>query len=156
MNNVKKYLLFVLCILMLTITSCNIFYIAVRNVPVFFSHSRAVANKIKDPIKADVRLSALWIGHSTVLLQMDDKVIITDPFLSNTVGELARRVVDPGIDPDDIPRCDIILISHPHFDHLCLSSLGMLEDRSSGRSYFPGRDRKIFAFYEFRIYQDEK
>ncbi|MGA2668231.1 MAG: MBL fold metallo-hydrolase [Ignavibacteria bacterium] len=152
MNNVKKYLLFVLCILMLTITSCNIFYIAVRNVPVFFSHSRAVANKIKDPIKADVRLSALWIGHSTVLLQMDDKVIITDPFLSNTVGELARRVVDPGIDPDDIPRCDIILISHPHFDHLCLSSLGMLEDRSSGAALiFPEGTEKFLPSMNFEF-----
>ena len=83
---------------LLFINGCNLFYVAVRNVPVFFSSPEKVHDKIKNPVKDNVRLSALWIGHSTVLLQMDDKVIITDPVLTETVGELARRVIEPGID----------------------------------------------------------
>jgi N-acyl-phosphatidylethanolamine-hydrolysing phospholipase D len=159
MNVRKKYVFAALILLILSQVSCNIFYIAVRNVPVFFSAPRKVFNRIKEPVKPDVRLSALWIGHSTVLLQMDDKLIITDPFLSETVGELGRRVVEPGMDPDDIPRCNIILISHPHFDHLCLSSLGMLEKRSSGAALvFPEGTEKFLPsmdYYFVRMKNDD-
>lgn len=126
----KNLLFLALCFF----SSCNMFYVAMRNVPVFFSSPAKVKNKIKNPVHQDVRLSALWIGHSTVLLQMDDKVIITDPFLSETIGELARRVVEPGIDPKDIPHCDVILISHSHFDHLSFSSLEMLAEKSPDAS----------------------
>jgi len=129
---INKYKILPLVLLMLLINGCNLFYVAVRNVPVFFSSPEKVQDKIKNPIRNNVRLSALWIGHSTVLLQMDDKVIITDPVLTETVGELARRVVEPGIDIENIPRCDLILISHSHFDHLSLGSLDELEEKSSG------------------------
>lgn len=110
--------------------SCNLVLVAVKNVPTFFETPRKVKNKITKPVKPDVRLSALWIGHATVLLQMDDKVIITDPFLIETAGEFARRVVEPGIDPANIPPCDVILISHSHFDHLNLSSVELLAEKN--------------------------
>jgi N-acyl-phosphatidylethanolamine-hydrolysing phospholipase D len=132
MKRTIKYKLVITVLLMILFNGCNLFYVAVRNVPVFFSSPEKVTNKTKNPVKDNVRLSALWIGHSTVLLQMDDKVIITDPALTETVGELARRVVDPGIDIEDIPRCDLILISHSHFDHLSFGSLEKLENKSSG------------------------
>ena len=120
-----------LTILAGSIPSCNLLLVAVKNVPTFFEAPKKVKNKITQPIKPDVRLSALWIGHATVLLQMDDKVIITDPFLSETAGEFARRVVEPGIDPVNIPPCDVILISHSHFDHLNLASLDLLAEKNS-------------------------
>jgi L-ascorbate metabolism protein UlaG (beta-lactamase superfamily) len=128
----KKFIL-ILSALIITISgiSCNLLLVAVRNVPTFFEAPEKVKNKITNPIKPDVRLSALWIGHATVLLQIDDKVIITDPFLSETAGEFARRVVEPGIDTKNIPPCDIILISHSHFDHLNYQSLELLEEKSS-------------------------
>ncbi len=128
----KKIILILFsAILVITGLSCNILLVALRNVPTFFEAPAEVKNKITEPIKPNVRLSALWIGHATVLLQIDDKVIITDPFLSETAGEFARRVVEPGIDPKNIPPCDIILISHSHFDHLNFLSLEMLEEKSS-------------------------
>src|SRR5438105_14220304 len=110
MNNLiaasKRYIPFIAALfLLITEPACNMFYIATRNVPVFFSSPEKVLNKIKYPVKDNVRLSALWIGHSTLLIQMDDKVIITDPFLTETVGELARRLVEPGIDAENIPAC---------------------------------------------------
>ncbi len=135
------------------------FYVAMRNVPVFFSTPDDVPNKIKNPINNSVRLSALWIGHSTVLLQMDDKVIITDPLLTETAGEFARRVVEPGIDPEDIPPCDIILISHSHFDHLNYGSLEILEDKSPGAALvFPDGVENFmpdFEFDEIKMKNDE-
>lgn len=126
----RNFLIFL--ILSLTALSCNLFYVAVRNVPVFFSSPREVKNKIKQPIHENVKLSALWVGHATVLLQMDDKVILTDPVFSETVGEFARRIVEPGLDEEDIPKCNLILISHSHFDHLNLYSLDYMQKKSAG------------------------
>lgn len=125
------YILFLIFLFTL-FEGCNLFYVAVRNVPVFFTPPEEVPNKIKNPVRENAGLSVLWIGHATVLLQMDDKIIITDPVLTETVGELARRVVEPGIDIENIPRCDLILISHSHFDHLSYGSLNYLEEKSSG------------------------
>lgn len=85
--------------------------------------------KINNPLKDSVRLSALWIGHVTVLLQMDDKIIITDPFLTSNIAEVQKRVVEPGLEIDSLKKLDLILLSHPHFDHTQLGSLSLLEDR---------------------------
>ena len=125
----RRFLAFIVFVSLIGL-SCNMFLVAVRNVPTFFTEPEKIPHKIKNPIKPNVRLSALWVGHATVLLQMDDKVIITDPFLTETVGELARRVIEPGIDFENIPKCDLILISHSHFDHLSYGSLEMLEEKN--------------------------
>jgi L-ascorbate metabolism protein UlaG (beta-lactamase superfamily) len=144
MLKLKKYFLIGIFVLSVIQFSCNIFYITLRNVPVFFSTPEEVQNKIKDPVKENVRLSALWIGHSTFLLQMDDKVIVTDPFLTETVGVMARRVIDPGIDIENIPKCDLITISHSHFDHLSIGSLEMLEERFPGTALVFPNDLENF------------
>ena len=91
-----------------------------------------VKNKISNPIKENVRLSATWVGHATVLLQIYDKVIITDPLFSNNVAQVLRRYMEPGIDLDNLEQCDIVLISHSHMDHLDLGSLGKIEERFPG------------------------
>lgn len=130
MKHYLKILLFVLT--GFVFSSCNLLLVAARNVPVFFEAPQKVKNKITQPVRDDVRLSALWIGHATVLIQMDDKIIITDPFLSETAGEFARRVIEPGIDEKNIPACDLILLSHSHFDHLNYYSLEVLDSKSSG------------------------
>jgi L-ascorbate metabolism protein UlaG (beta-lactamase superfamily) len=66
------------------------------------------------------------VGHATVLIQIHDKVIITDPVFTKTVGLLAKRSVEPGLDPATITSLNAILISHLHFDHFSYGSLGML------------------------------
>ncbi len=79
--------------------------------------------------RPDVRLSALWVGHSTVLIQMDDRIILTDPLFTDHASMLRIRQVEPGIAVDSIPSLDLILISHSHSDHCSLGSLKMLERR---------------------------
>ena len=91
-----------------------------------FKEIKEVPYKIRQPIKDDVMLSALWVGHATVLLQIRDKVIITDPIFSNRIN-IVKRKVEPGLYPSDIPRIDAIIISHPHLDHLDFKSLRELE-----------------------------
>jgi L-ascorbate metabolism protein UlaG (beta-lactamase superfamily) len=67
-----------------------------------------------------------WIGHSTVLIELDGVRLLTDPLLRNRVAHL-RRVVD--VPPGAGSNADAVLISHLHYDHLDLPSLRRL-DRS--------------------------
>jgi N-acyl-phosphatidylethanolamine-hydrolysing phospholipase D len=67
-------------------------------------------------------LSATWVGHSTVLLQLGNLNVITDPVFSPRAFPLQwmgpRRVMDPGLPLDALPPLDLILLSHNHYDHL--------------------------------------
>jgi len=94
-----------------------------------FSSPRPVPDRITQPLRTDARLAVLWVGHATVLVQMDDKLILTDPLLENTVGQLTRRLQEPGIDPANLPRLDAVVVSHMHFDHLSLGSLDAIEPK---------------------------
>jgi L-ascorbate metabolism protein UlaG (beta-lactamase superfamily) len=90
-----------------------------------------VAHTIASPLRPDVGISVLWIGHATTLIQIHDRVIITDPVFTKTVGLLAKRSIDPGVDPAAITRLDDILISHMHFDHFSYSSLDLLSKKAT-------------------------
>ncbi len=103
--------------------------IAGRNLAVIARAPTPVKHKIKDPVRRDARLAVLWIGHATVLVQMDDKFILTDPVFTETVGQLSRRLVEPGLEASELPPIDAVLISHMHPDHLSLGSLEMLESK---------------------------
>jgi L-ascorbate metabolism protein UlaG (beta-lactamase superfamily) len=78
------------------------------------------------PILDDPGLAVLWVGHATVLIQMHDKVFITDPMFTRTVGMVMRRKVEPGLDPAVLKGIDFTLISHIHFDHFSYGSLDQL------------------------------
>jgi L-ascorbate metabolism protein UlaG (beta-lactamase superfamily) len=68
-------------------------------------------------------ISITWIGHATVLLEIDGLRILTDPILTSRVAHLRRRV-----DPPEIDGVEVILISHLHMDHLHLRSLRTVAD----------------------------
>jgi L-ascorbate metabolism protein UlaG (beta-lactamase superfamily) len=65
-----------------------------------------------------------WIGHGTVLLDLDGVRLLTDPVLRNRVWHLRRQV--PGADAPKYADVDAVLVSHLHFDHLDLPSLKRL------------------------------
>ncbi|MBI3004744.1 MAG: MBL fold metallo-hydrolase [Ignavibacteriales bacterium] len=111
----------------------------------------AVPTKISNPIHPNVELAVLWVGHATVLLQIHDRIFLTDPVFTNTVGMVAKRLVEPGIDPSNLDRVDYTLISHIHLDHFSYASLdelpknGKLLIPSGGALYAPE-----FGFLETR------
>ena len=93
-----------------------------------FDRPRPV-KKLTSAVDKSARLSVLWIGHATALIQIDDKLILTDPVFTTTVGQLSKRLVEPGFDAENLPALDAVLISHLHFDHLSLGSLSMIEPK---------------------------
>jgi L-ascorbate metabolism protein UlaG (beta-lactamase superfamily) len=77
--------------------------------------------------------AAAWIGHATVLMRVGGKTILTDPVFSERVGMTlggvtfgVRRVVPAAIDIAHLPKIDLVLLSHAHFDHLDRPSLRRL------------------------------
>ncbi len=114
----------------------------------FFSTPAAVPDKITRPVRTDARLAVLWVGHATVLLQMDDRLILTDPVFTSTIGQLSRRLVEPGLDVENVPPIDVVLISHLHFDHLSLASLTLLE-RKIGTLIVPQKGLIYVPDYPF-------
>jgi L-ascorbate metabolism protein UlaG (beta-lactamase superfamily) len=78
------------------------------------------------------KYSITWGGHSTVLIEINGKRILTDPLLTENVAGLFSRKETCKLNLEDIPKVDIILLSHSHFDHLCLNSLEILEKKYPG------------------------
>jgi len=111
-------------VLLLSTSGCRLG----RSVGAFFSSPQPV-NKLRAPVRKDARLAVLWIGHATALVQIDDKLVLTDPVFTSTVGQLSRRLVEPGLDPDNLPPVDAVLISHMHRDHLSLGSIEAIETK---------------------------
>ncbi len=75
---------------------------------------------------------ATWIGHATVLVQTQGLNILTDPVWSKRAGPFGlgpQRVTAPGVRIDDLPKVDLIVVSHNHYDHMDLATLKTLWDR---------------------------
>ena len=68
----------------------------------------------------------VWIGHATFLIKLGDTTIITDPVFSKNTGPLTfgpKRYVDPAIKLDEVPKTDLFLLTHNHYDHLDASAI---------------------------------
>jgi len=83
------------------------------------------------------RMLVTWVGHASVLVQTQGLNILTDPVWSNRVGPFGivgpSRVTAPGIDFDHLPKIDLVLVSHNHYDHLDKATLKRLWERDRPR-----------------------
>lgn len=86
-------------------------------------------------------LRVTLINHSTVLLQQSDWNILTDPIWSERASPFAaigpRRRRKPGVRWEDLPRIDVVLLSHNHYDHLDLATLRRLADGGQSKFIVP-------------------
>jgi N-acyl-phosphatidylethanolamine-hydrolysing phospholipase D len=77
-----------------------------------------------------------WIGHATLLVQMDHATFLTDPIWSDRASPLSwlgpKRSVAPGLALDALPPIDFVIVSHDHYDHLDIPTLRALARRSPG------------------------
>jgi N-acyl-phosphatidylethanolamine-hydrolysing phospholipase D len=77
-----------------------------------------------------------WIGHATYLIKLGNTTIITDPVFSKNAGPLIfgpDRFTEPALNLDEIPKTDLFLLTHNHYDHL---------DKKTIRK-FPFKDTKV-------------
>ena len=69
----------------------------------------------------------IWIGHSTFLIKKNGFTILTDPIFSERASPFKRvgpkRLIPPALSLEDIPKVDIVTVSHNHYDHLDIDSL---------------------------------
>ena len=66
-----------------------------------------------------------YVGHATVLIELDGTRVITDPVLRKRIGHLRRQVPSPAADVEE--RLDAVLISHLHHDHVDAPSLRRID-----------------------------
>jgi L-ascorbate metabolism protein UlaG (beta-lactamase superfamily) len=99
-----------------------------RNWPAHFESKSADLSR--EPVHHGIRV--VWVGHAGTLIQTPSLNIITDPVLFDSIGPQwspTRTVTSPGVTIADLPRIDVILISHNHYDHLDLDSLRAIFNR---------------------------
>ena len=74
--------------------------------------------------------SLTWIGHSSFLLQFGGLNILTDPHLTRRTSPVSwagpERLAPLGLDFPDLPKIDLVVISHSHYDHLDLGTVQRL------------------------------
>jgi L-ascorbate metabolism protein UlaG (beta-lactamase superfamily) len=90
------------------------------------------------------------VGHATLLIQMGGLNILTDPVYSEHTSPIQhigpKRHNPPGIPFEALPKIDVILVTHNHYDHLDLQTLDELVTRDYPKIYTPlGNDTIIQA-----------
>jgi L-ascorbate metabolism protein UlaG (beta-lactamase superfamily) len=75
-------------------------------------------------VQERARRAVTWVGHATVLLDVDGNRLLTDPVLRHRIGPLVRTA--PAIAVQSLGRVDGVVISHLHADHVDLPSLRLL------------------------------
>jgi L-ascorbate metabolism protein UlaG (beta-lactamase superfamily) len=107
----------------------------VRSPPAPFPVRRPSLQKTPPP-----GLRAIWFGHATVLVEIDGRRVMTDPILSDHAFPVTwvapRRNNPPPMTLAQLPRIDVVTISHDHFDHLDMATVKSLAKR--GTHFFVG------------------
>ena len=97
-------------------------------------------------------LRVSFVGHASVLLQTGGLNILIDPVWSERVSPVdfagPKRVNDPGIAFDALPKIDVILVSHNHYDHLDIATLSRLTAVHRPRVITPLGNDSIMQAYD--------
>ena len=84
--------------------------------------------------KVSSGLRVTWLGHSTVLLELDGLKVLTDPVFGARASPLSfagpKRFHPVPATLDELPELDAVLLSHDHYDHLCRPTMEALAKKS--------------------------
>lgn len=95
-------------------------------------------------------MTITMVGHATLLIQTAEMNLLTDPVWSHRASPLSfagpKRVAQPGIAFEDLPKIDAVLLSHNHYDHLDLATLRRLHQAHAPQIITPlGNDTVVHA-----------
>jgi len=98
----------------------------------------APAHAKPEPAKwSDAQVTLAWLGHATVLINLFGVTILTDPVLFPRIGIRLpgftigpKRLTAPALTIGELPKIDLILLSHAHFDHLDLRTLHCFDEKT--------------------------
>jgi len=101
-------------------------------------------------------VTAAWLGHATVLVNLFGITILTDPVLFPRIGIRIpflftigpKRLIAPALTIDELPQIDVILLSHGHFDHIDWRTLSKF--RSSTAVITARNTRDLLHWTRFR------
>ncbi len=110
-----------------------------QDIPSGDSYDFPMAKNDPEFLKANnTKKTLTWIGHATMLFQIDGVNILTDPHFSDRSSPVQwagpKRVVPPGISIEDLPPIHIVFISHDHYDSLDKQSILNLYHREEGKN----------------------
>jgi L-ascorbate metabolism protein UlaG (beta-lactamase superfamily) len=78
-------------------------------------------------------LSVIWLGHAGTLVEIEGFRVLTDPMFSERASPFSwvgpKRWYPPPITPALLPKIDVVVISHDHYDHLDMYTVQMLASR---------------------------
>jgi L-ascorbate metabolism protein UlaG (beta-lactamase superfamily) len=99
-------------------------------------------------------VAVTFVNHATFLIQTGGNTILTDPVWSERVSPFLRigpkRVRKPGVAFEDLPKIDIILLSHNHYDHLDVATLMRLRERFGPAVFAAAGDARLLAPLGFK------
>jgi len=93
-----------------------------------------------------------WIGHATYLIKLGNTIIITDPVFSKNAGPLMfgpKRYVEPALKLNEIPKTDLFLLTHNHYDHQDMRTIKKYPYKNS-KVLIPLKLGKYFTKYGFK------
>lgn len=83
--------------------------------------------------KTGTGMRVTWLGHASVLVEMDELVFLTDPIFSQRASPVQlmgpKRFRPPPCTVDQLPKIDAVVISHTHYDHLDYNTVKSLNER---------------------------
>jgi L-ascorbate metabolism protein UlaG (beta-lactamase superfamily) len=101
------------------------------------------------PAPAPDGVVATWVGQSTFVIRSASATILTDPIYSERAGPARwlgpRRVAPPGVEFDAVPKVDVVLLSHDHYDHCDIPTLRRLARRDDPLVVSPLGHRPLLA-----------
>ena len=101
------------------------------------------------PAKPQSGAVITWINHATFLIQLPNLNVLIDPVWSERVSPFSwigpKRVHTVGLAWEKLPKIDLVLISHNHYDHLDLATLVGLEKRDAPQFLVPLGDLALLS-----------
>jgi len=92
------------------------------------------------------------VGHATFLIKLGNTTIITDPVFSKNAGPLIfgpNRFTEPALKLNEIPKIDLFLLTHNHYDHQDMSTIRRFPFKDT-KVLLPLKLGKYFTPYRFK------